>query len=192
LGSGTGGGDGQVDTIVINATSGNDTISVTNNNGVVTVSGLAAEVTITNFEANDRIVINGLAGDDIVSASQLGTAMQFTANGGDGADVLVGSDGNDTLNGDAGDDVLIGGAGTDVLDGGTGNNVVIQSPRPSAPAPNSAGATPPAGDGAQGASAALLAQFMASTFVATSDGHGATPVAEPPASQQPLLTQPHA
>ena len=121
-----GGGDGQPDTIVINATNGDDVITVTNNNGVVTVSGLAAEVTIFNFEANDRIVINGLDGDDVIDASGLGTAMLFTADGGDGNDILIGSDGDDTLHGGAGDDVLIGGLGLDVLDGGPGDNVVIQ------------------------------------------------------------------
>jgi Ca2+-binding RTX toxin-like protein len=122
-------GDGAVDTITINATNGDDVISVSNNNGVVTVSGLAAQVMIFGFEATDQIVINGLAGDDVIEATGLGTAMQsmqFTANGGDGNDVLIGSDGSDTLRGDAGDDVLLGGAGLDVLDGGPGNNVVIQ------------------------------------------------------------------
>jgi Ca2+-binding RTX toxin-like protein len=122
-----GGGDGQVDTIVINATNGSDVVTITNNNGVVTVSGLAAAVTISGFEATDRIVINSLAGDDVVDGSGLGTAMVFTADGGEGADVLIGSDGADTLKGGAGDDVLIGGPGLDVLDGGPGDNVVIQS-----------------------------------------------------------------
>src|SRR6185312_9981002 len=37
---GTAGGDGAADTIVINGTNGNDAITVTNNNGVVTISGL--------------------------------------------------------------------------------------------------------------------------------------------------------
>ena len=45
-------------------------------------------------------------------------AMQLTANGGDGNDVLIGSAGNDMLTGGAGDDVLIGGPGQDILDGG--------------------------------------------------------------------------
>ena len=107
-----GGADGASDTVVINATNGDDAITITNNNGVVTVSGLGEDVTISNFEANnDRIVINGLGGDDVITASGLGTAMLFTANGGDGDDVLIGSAGNDTLTGGAGDDVLIGGAG---------------------------------------------------------------------------------
>jgi Ca2+-binding RTX toxin-like protein len=122
-----GGGDGQVDTIVINATNGDDVVTISSNNGVVTVSGLAAEVTISDFEATDRIVINGLAGDDVIDGSRLGTAMVFTADGGDGADVLIGSDGADTLKGGAGDDVLIGGPGLDVLNGGPGDNIVIQS-----------------------------------------------------------------
>ena len=48
---GSGVGDGQADTVVINATNGDDVITITNNNGVVTVSGLATDVTISDFEA---------------------------------------------------------------------------------------------------------------------------------------------
>jgi Ca2+-binding RTX toxin-like protein len=125
LGLPGGGGDGAVDTIVINATNGNDVISVANNNGLVTVSGLAATVTIANFEATDRLVINGLNGDDVITASGLGTAMQLFANGGSGDDILIGSAGNDTLSGGPGDDILIGNGGIDVLDGGTGGNVIL-------------------------------------------------------------------
>src|SRR5262249_15545640 len=45
---GSPGGDGAADTIVINATNGNDAITIVNNNGVVTVSGLPEAVTISN------------------------------------------------------------------------------------------------------------------------------------------------
>jgi Ca2+-binding RTX toxin-like protein len=130
--SGSGVGDGQADTIILNATNGNDAIHVTNNNGVVTVSGLVTDVTISGFDAADRIVINGLGGD-VIDASGLGTAMLFTANGGDGNDVLIGSAGNDTLSGGSGDDVLIGGTGQDVLDGGPGNNILIQDAKVAPP-----------------------------------------------------------
>jgi Ca2+-binding RTX toxin-like protein len=126
---GSGQGDAQADTVVINGTAGDDVISITSSNGVVTVSGLAETVTITGFDATDRLVINGLGGDDVIDASGLGTAMQLTGNGGDGNDVLIGSAGNDVLTGGAGGDVLIGGGGQDVLDGGTGNNITIQSVR---------------------------------------------------------------
>ena len=173
LGAAGGVGDGVVDTVVINATGASDTINVTNNNGVVTVTGLAAEIDISHFEATDRLVINGLGGDDVITASGL-SGMQLIANGGDGADVLVGSPGNDTLLGGAGDDVLIGNGGQDVLDGGTGNNVVIAS---AVAAPG-------------GGSLALLAQFAASNFPPSDAGHAATPMMDQ-ASQTPQLATPH-
>jgi Ca2+-binding RTX toxin-like protein len=173
LGAAGGVGDGAVDTIVINATQASDTITVTNNNGVVTVTGLAAEIDISHFEANDRLVINGLGGDDVITASGL-SGMLLTANGGDGADVLVGSPGNDTLLGGAGDDVLIGNGGQDVLDGGTGANVVIAS-----------AVTAPGGG-----SLALLAQFAASNFAPSDAGQAAMPVAAQ-ANQTPQLAIPH-
>ena len=164
-------GDGAVDTVVINGTNGNDTITVTNNNGVVKVSGLATDVTISGFEATDRLVINGLGGDDILNASGF-TGMQLTLSGGDGDDVLIGGPGNDILHGDAGDDVLIGGGGQDVLDGGTGNNVIINS--------------------ATSAPVALLNQFMASSFVAPGGGPVGTPITDQATQQSPTLAQPHA
>jgi Ca2+-binding RTX toxin-like protein len=123
-----GAGDGQADTIVINATSGDDVIQVTGDANGVTIFGLDYTVNITGFEAaNDRIIIKGLAGDDVIEASGLtaGT-IQFTANGGEGDDVLIGSDGVDTLVGETGDDVLIGNLGLDILDGGPGSNILIQ------------------------------------------------------------------
>ena len=73
------------------------------------------------------MIVNALAGDDVVDASGLAAgAIQLTADGGDGDDVLIGRAGNDTLLGGAGDDVLIGGPGQDILDGGPGNNILIQ------------------------------------------------------------------
>ena len=182
---GSGTGDGQSDTVVINATNGDDTINVTDNNGVVTVSGLATDVTITGFEANDRIVINGLGGDDVINAFGLGGTMQFTANGGDGNDILIGSRGSDTLSGGAGDDILIGNGGQDTLDGGTGANIVFNAP---VVAPNATTAS----DSSPAGGAALLGQFMASSFVTAGDGHGTMPIADPSPGQQPLLAQPHA
>ena len=186
---GSPGGDGAADTIVLNATNGDDAISIVNNNGIVTVSGLPEAVTISNFEADDRIVINGLGGDDVITASAL-TGMLLTANGGDGDDVLIGSPGNDTLTGGNGDDVLLGGGGQDVLDGGPGNNVVIAYA--TVATLNSTGGGAAASDGSRAAGVALLGQFAASSFVTTGDAHGTTPITDQPSNQQPLLTQPHA
>src|SRR5262245_33526598 len=101
--------------------------------------------------------------------------MLFTANGGDGDDVLIGSPGNDILSGGNGDDVLIGGGGQDVLDGGPGNNVVLN------------GAVRPAL--AHVADAALLSQAMASSFV-NDAGHGPSLPPDPQATQQQVLAPP--
>jgi Ca2+-binding RTX toxin-like protein len=120
-------GDGQADTVIVNGTANNDVITVTGNAGNADVQGLAASVHITGAEpANDRLIVNALGGDDIVTASGLtATAIALVENGGDGNDVLIGGAGNDTLSGGAGDDILIGGPGQNVLDGGPGNNVLI-------------------------------------------------------------------
>jgi len=128
LGLPGGAGDGAADTIIINATNGDDVVLVVGDSGSVSVLGLAAQINITGFEAvNDRLVINTLAGDDVVEASGLGAgAIQLQADGGPGNDILIGGDGNDVLFGGDGDDVLIGGPGLDVLDGSFGDNVVIQ------------------------------------------------------------------
>ena len=126
--AGSGVGDGQADTIVVNGTSAHDAIAVSGDAAGVSVLGLAAQVHITGAEAaTDRLTVNALGGDDTVTAPGLAAgAIQFTADGGDGHDVIIGSAGNDTLAGGAGDDVLIGGPGQDTLDGGPGNNIVIQ------------------------------------------------------------------
>src|SRR5262249_27432645 len=123
-----GAGDGAADNVIVEGTGGDDVISVSGTPGAATVAGLSATINITGAEAaNDRLTVNALAGDDVVEASGLvAGVIQFTANGGDGNDVLIGSDGDDTLNGEAGDDVLIGGPGNDILDGGTGNNIIFQ------------------------------------------------------------------
>jgi Ca2+-binding RTX toxin-like protein len=124
---GSGVGDGQVDHVTVAGTGGADAFVIAGAGGNVNVVGGSSSVAILHTEAaTDQIVINGLAGNDVIEATGLGTAMGFTANGGDGNDVLIGSAGADTLRGEAGDDVLIGGASVDVLDGGPGSNIVIQ------------------------------------------------------------------
>jgi Ca2+-binding RTX toxin-like protein len=170
---GSGTGDGQPDTIIINATSGDDVITVSSSGGVITVSGLAATVTISRAEAaNDRLIINGLGGDDVITASTL-TGIQLTADGGAGNDILIGSPGNDTLLGGAGDDVLLGGAGNDALDGGSGGNVVIQ-------------------DAAFAPQVGMLSQLMHSSFATTAATHSVTSLAGPHATSTALLAHPHA
>jgi Ca2+-binding RTX toxin-like protein len=116
-----GAGDGQADSVTVNATNGADQISVASSGTSVVVNGLSGQVTIDGAEAaNDSLTIKGLDGNDTIDASEL--------NAGQIKLTIDGSDGNDTIIGSSGNDVLIGGAGNDtfVFTFGTGGHDVIQ------------------------------------------------------------------
>jgi len=123
-----GAGDAQPDNVVVHGTNGDDVAVVDGDAGGTAVVGLAARVGITATEAaNDRLTVGALAGDDVVDAAGLRAgAIQLTADGGAGDDVVIGGEGDDVLIGGAGDDVLLGGPGNDVIDGGDGDDVEIQ------------------------------------------------------------------
>src|SRR5262249_40119365 len=120
-------GDGAADTVIVNGTNGDDVFVVSGDGSATDVIGGAAAIHITGAEADkERLVINALDGNDVVSAAGLlADAIQLQANGGDGDDILVGGQGNDTLLGGAGNDLLIGGPGQNVLDGGPGDNILL-------------------------------------------------------------------
>ncbi len=112
-----GGGDGAADTVTVNGTNGADTFGAAGDAGGVDVFGLQTRVDITSAEqANDRLTLNALGGDDVVDATSLeADGIQLTMNGGLGADVFLGSEGNDLVNGGDGDDVALLGAGDDTF-----------------------------------------------------------------------------
>ncbi len=123
-----GAGDGAIDTVVVNGTTGDDFAIVAGGPaGVSVYSVMGAVLDVTGAEVQDVLSVQLLAGDDSLDASGIAAgAISLSADGGEGNDVLVGGAGNDTLFGRAGDDILIGGPGLDALDGGDGNNIVIQ------------------------------------------------------------------
>jgi Ca2+-binding RTX toxin-like protein len=120
--------NGAANTVIVNGTARSDLISVAGQAGSADVFGLAASVHIVGADpANDRLVVNGLGGNDFVDAKGLhADAILLTVDGGDGNDLLIGGFGNDTLLGSAGNDTLIGGPGQDTLDGGSGVNHLFQ------------------------------------------------------------------
>ncbi len=126
--AGSGHGDGQADSVLVNGTKGNDVFAIAGDASGVSLTTPSAQINIVGADAaNDRLVVNTLSGDDSVDASGLSAAaMALVANGGDGNDVLIGGQGTDTLSGGAGDDVLIGGAVANVLDGGSGTNTILE------------------------------------------------------------------
>jgi Ca2+-binding RTX toxin-like protein len=124
-----GGDDGQPDDVIVNGTNGDDVAVITGTGSAAQVAGLSALVSVSGTIAgSDRLTVNGLAGADVVDASELSAdSTLLTLDGGDGDDVLIGGQGNDVLLGGAGDDVLIGGPGADTIDGGPGDNVVLDA-----------------------------------------------------------------
>ena len=86
-----------------------------------TVTGTSGDDTIDCSAASPGKTINGLAGNDTITATQFDDLV----TGGEGNDTITGSEGNDTLSGEAGNDFVDGGDDDDVLSGGTGVNTLI-------------------------------------------------------------------
>jgi Ca2+-binding RTX toxin-like protein len=104
--------------VIVNGTNGADDVDVTGAGASASVLGLPADVVITNSEANDSLVVNALAGDDGVTASDLSAGVIDLA--------LDAGAGNDSIRGSGGDDVALMGAGDDTFDWapGDGNDIV--------------------------------------------------------------------
>ncbi|WLA62943.1 beta strand repeat-containing protein [Bradyrhizobium diazoefficiens] len=129
LGS-TGTGDGAADTVTLDGTSAADTIQVSGSGTSISVTGLPAALAIANAEgANDALVIDGLGGNDTISAATLAAGVvHLTIDGGAGNDTIVGSAGNDTLIGGDGNDSVVGGRGDDLVQLGAGRDVFQWNP----------------------------------------------------------------
>jgi len=112
-----GGGDGAADSITVNGTQGGDVFGAAGDAGGIAVFGLHTAVSVVSQEqANDRLLLNGQAGDDTVNASSLeADGIQLTMNGGLGADTLIGGEGGDLVNGGDGNDTALMGAGGDTF-----------------------------------------------------------------------------
>jgi len=115
-------------TLVINGTSGNDTISVSvdpvgRGRLRVSVNGLLSGVDAASLR---RINISALEGNDLVLIDQTQGAITLPVNiaGGSGNDTLIGGSGADVLQGGRGNDVIQGGAGADDLEGHAGNDTL--------------------------------------------------------------------
>ena len=92
-------------------------------------------VQFTLDTATERFQVNGLGGNDSLSASPgVGALTLLSVDGGAGADTLGGSDGpdlilggegNDVLSGEGGDDRIVGDRGADTMNGGTGDDTLV-------------------------------------------------------------------
>jgi Ca2+-binding RTX toxin-like protein len=112
-----GGGDGAADSVTVNGTQGADVFGAKGDAGGVSIFGLQAVVGIVFPEqANDRLTLNGLGGDDVIDASALkADGIRLTISGGLGDDVLIGGEGDDLIQGGDGDDLALMGTGDDTF-----------------------------------------------------------------------------
>ena len=152
---GSGTGDGQADSVIINGTAGVDTFNIAANGSAVEVSGLGTLVHVTGAEqANDRIAVNGVGGDTVnVNGTDGPDTMQivpspvagyarvvvstFTApvdvtgaltlsvNGLGGADTIVAGNGLAALGIPL---MLNGGDGNNTITGGDGADTIVSGP----------------------------------------------------------------
>ena len=113
-------GDAGADAVTVNGTVGSDTIAVTAAAaGHVRVSGGPDLVRV------ERLIVNGLTGNDTLSGGVLAGLIQLTLDGGAGGDVLNGGNGNDTLNGGTENDTVDGNQGSDSALLGDGNDAFV-------------------------------------------------------------------
>jgi len=139
-----------MDNNIVVAANNDGTISVTDNGQAVAIRSLRGAATLDGLRL---IVVNGRAGNDIITVDQsignvpavlsgdggddtlnanhngnsvlLGGAGNDILNGGGGFDALFGGDGTDTVNGGGNADFLSGGAGDDSLNGGDGRDLLF-------------------------------------------------------------------
>ena len=122
-------GDGQADRVIVNGTNGNDTINVSGDASGVAVSGLPVLVAIQHQDANDGLGVNGLGGNDSISAAALAAqAIVLALDGGTGDDTLAGGQGVETLLGGDGDDSIDGNKGNDLALMGAGDDTFVWDP----------------------------------------------------------------
>jgi Ca2+-binding RTX toxin-like protein len=122
------GGDGS-DTVTYSGTPSDDTIGIAPNGGAVTTFALVSNSSLQNTSEVENLVVNGLDGNDTITASNgLASLTNLTLNGGNGDDTLIGGDGNDTLIGGSGNDAVIGGRGSDTVLLGSGADVFTWNP----------------------------------------------------------------
>jgi Ca2+-binding RTX toxin-like protein len=107
-------GIAEQDSVTVQGTNGDDTVILESTNGMIAITGLTADTFIRNFGAQDRLVINGSGGADVINASALPAGPgERIFNGGLGNDIFFGSAGNDTVTGSDGNDTAFLGNGND-------------------------------------------------------------------------------
>jgi Ca2+-binding RTX toxin-like protein len=117
------------DTVAYTGTPADDTIAIANDGTAVATFATASAGTLQTTAAVERLDVQGLGGNDTITAGNgLAALTSLTIDGGTGDDTLVGGDGDDTLIGGSGNDSVAGGRGADVALLGSGADSFTWNP----------------------------------------------------------------
>jgi Ca2+-binding RTX toxin-like protein len=131
-----GAADGSADRVVVDGTKADDRIDITGDASEIAVSGTPATVRIRSAEPTDGLTVDGLDGNDAISAAGLPAGLislvidsgpgNDNVAGSRGAEIVLAGDGNDVVDGNQGNDTAFLGAGDDtfVWDPGDGSDIV--------------------------------------------------------------------
>jgi hypothetical protein len=122
-------GDGQIDRLIVEGTNDGDRINVNGDTSGLVVAGLRAAVAIRHQEATDALAVDGVDGNDDISAAGLpAQAIALTLAAGEGDDEIVAGQGDDRLVGGVGNDSLDGNGGNDRASLGAGDDTFVWDP----------------------------------------------------------------
>jgi len=111
--------------LVVNGTSGDDTITLASDGTNVTASLNGTTSDPFAISSITSITVNGNAGNDSITVeSNMPASLGVSGQGGPGDDTVMGGPGNDTLGGGLGNDSISGGPGDDSIKGGAGDDVL--------------------------------------------------------------------
>ena len=122
-------GDGIGDRVSVKGTAGADRITVSGDTAGVTTTGPSTTVAVHHQDPSDLVDVEGLGGDDAISAASLAAqSIALLLDGGDGNDTLAGGKGVETLSGGDGNDSIDGNGGNDAALMGAGDDTFVWDP----------------------------------------------------------------
>lgn len=122
-------GDGAVDTIVVEGGEDSTIMSIGGALDLFSIDSGSAYVGVVGAETQDRILVKGLGGDDMIIAHPFTTGgINLTIDGGAGDDFIQGANGVETVYGGDGDDFVDGNQGNDIAFLGAGDDIFQWDP----------------------------------------------------------------
>ena len=122
-------GGGGSDTVNYAGTAADDAIGIANDGTAVATFATASPGTLQTTAAVENLHVQGLGGNDTITAGNgLAALTSLTLDGGAGDDTITGGDGDDTIIGGSGNDSVAGGRGADVALLGNGADSFTWNP----------------------------------------------------------------